>query len=1024
MGQQASHWQEIKHGMNRDSMSSIQTASPSGRSSQRESLVTDNTSRHSYLRPGIAAERRASRVARLNSNSNTKGPGMSVRDSGSPQLSNWQKRLTEAQMDYMDAQLLRSSSVKFMQLTRPQLASPTPPDWDHSDEELPPLPSNLEKEKAKDLPVTPPKPASLWMPEPSISSAPAGFLWIPVPSTSVELEAPLPGLSLRPKRRNQFAPLQIQSSQLWRKPYSTANRSTSGLWRPIWASAAPPADPAHLSSQGPPQAQKAPRQVISRPPRRSKRITLLPDILESPEPLPDQRGTLGIFQFPWGEKSNTASIQPRSTMFMAMPGTMTSGGPPPGVVTEHHSKQPEVDEYSSSFFDDYDDGEEEDVDMDSEGEDSEDDFDETTLWEIASLLKTDAVPSKDSLLPPPSSSVVDDYMDELASEEDGQSSREQSIVIGLAAPREFLFEQQGSIATEGPVPKPAISIGLPANPKASLNARTAGSAAASATPIPAPALSQITSHIETRVADTVKKQESVSLWGPAGQADDLHPRGLFAPGSNRSNYRSTAEEPAAKYMTRKSRRFESKPLDRLMSTHLWVPLTAPRRSKRNWIQAERKHPRPQASPDDWKAALAEATSASYPKKPRRVVASPAEWEAALHEAIKRSARRPPSSFSQPAFDSAVRHPVFAASSLVTRSEWFHPAATGYTYDVSTVHPVFFGSLAITCPVEAVHPAMSAYAAKKLRRQQSRQRQHSVSRSRSGSRGSSSQDQQREETRAQDQEFPASAPVRARPLSQRDAIQAQIEALEEERLFAQRIAQEEVQRRRMSGASSSTPLYIDLEPTPVIADTVQDLQRHLSQQIRRSLVFGSTKLQEEELPPPPSPVPPVPPVPAVLPAAAATELPSRTRSKRKSSSSSSSERKAKSGKSLLWTPTPSLPPPRVGVPAAKEEAKGLWTADQTGRSSSLSWSLPAKEDREAAARRTRRRKLLQRKQRRAEILAQIAAVEAGLNPFVDFSGQRLWPVVASGSEERGRRDWLHDACVLRQERKTKGVVLRY
>lgn len=64
----------------------------------------------------------------------------------------------------------------------------------------------------------------------------------------------------------------------------------------------------------------------------------------------------------------------------------------------------ELVEYSSSFFDDYD----EEYDLDSITN-SDDEFDETTLWDIASLLNSTNIPSKNSLLPPPR--IIEDYDD-------------------------------------------------------------------------------------------------------------------------------------------------------------------------------------------------------------------------------------------------------------------------------------------------------------------------------------------------------------------------------------------------------------------------------------------------------------------------------------------------------------------------------------------------------------------------------------------------------------------------------------
>ncbi|SPQ26910.1 9b62904b-2b6b-4794-b569-199149b66b40 [Thermothielavioides terrestris] len=982
MGQQAEHWQEIKHDIGRDSMSSMQTAS---RRESTASTVNLSVSESSH-RQSIGAERRASRISRMRDNAQPKVPGASVRNSASPQLSTWQKRLTEAQMDYMDAQRLRGSTVNFMQLTRAKLASPTPPDSDDSDQsdpEMPPLQSVQRIEPvAKQSPIAQSKTVLLWAPKPKEPAARSQLLWSPPSKPVLEPEPPLPGLSVRPSPRKEWAPLQIESSHLWRKPHNTAHRPAEGLWRPVWASSAPPAQPVtRATSKSTTPSPRPPRPVTQRPPRRNKRVTLLPDILESPEPLPDKRGTLGIFQFPWGEKSDTASIQPRPSMYMAMPGTMASGGPSLGAS----SRQTEPTEYSSSFFDDYDD-ENDDAETDSDGDDSDDGFDETTLWEIASLLKTDTVPSRDSLLPPPSESVVDDYIDELASDNQAQSPRQQSIIIGLAEPQELLREQQRDSATiesstllmledtpesKTPSSKPAARTGLPANPKAALNAqgiRTAKPAVADAPP--RPGMSQMPARtVEVQGAETTHQQGLSGLWNPPLRADQSSPRrGLFVPGSRRSDYRGTSEEPAAKDISRKPRAAEQKPLDILTSTQLWT--------------------------------LGHSKLTSYPrtKDHARITASPAEWKAALQEAITLSAR---SSRPRPAVDPAVRHPVFAASSLITRSEWFHPAATGYTYNVAAVHPVFFGSLAITCPEEAVHPAISAYAAKKLRRQRSRQRtlERSDSRSRSSSRG-----RRKEETHALEKQQQGGSqsyvssdmppPVPAE-ISRRDPIQAQIEALEQERLFVERAAKAEYRRR--TSMAAPTPIggehsaqefhQLEAEVMPAAAATVQDLQRHLSQQIRQSLVFSAAA---KPVPvPAPESVSESSPEPSAKAPSTASSPSHRSSGRRPQPSASQSPVHDDEGPKdapRLWTPPP--PPSSRSVPAGPSSTTGLWTTANR-RDHSASPDAWAEEDGEAVAQRRRRRRVVQKRRRRAEIRAQIAAVEQGLNPFVDFAGMALW-----------------------------------
>ncbi|KAM3503763.1 hypothetical protein MY10362_003994 [Beauveria mimosiformis] len=154
------------------------------------------------------------------------------------------------------------------------------------------------------------------------------------------------------------------------------------------------------------QAQSPRRPVTQKPPRRSKRITLLPDILESPQPLDSKRGTLGIFQFPWGETSDIATLQPQLSSVYSVPLPGTTLNELAFAQAYYYSQVPSLPSqaYPASFFDHYSD----DDDLpaaDSDGstggysDDEDEAFDETTLWEIANLLRSSAVPSRNSLFP-------------------------------------------------------------------------------------------------------------------------------------------------------------------------------------------------------------------------------------------------------------------------------------------------------------------------------------------------------------------------------------------------------------------------------------------------------------------------------------------------------------------------------------------------------------------------------------------------------------------------------------------------
>jgi hypothetical protein len=185
------------------------------------------------------------------------------------------------------------------------LATPTPPDTDEEseyDEDHEDLIGQAQISPAKAAMV-------LWLPIASVqavtSTSTAPSLWTPASRPLREI-APveIPGRYIRGPVRKDMKSLVIESSRLWQKSESKTEVSVHGLWQPVSQAKTQVVEvKAHQS--------KPPRN----PPRRIKRVTMLPDILESPKPLPDRRGTLGIFQFPWGDRSDCATITP-----MFMPG--------------------------------------------------------------------------------------------------------------------------------------------------------------------------------------------------------------------------------------------------------------------------------------------------------------------------------------------------------------------------------------------------------------------------------------------------------------------------------------------------------------------------------------------------------------------------------------------------------------------------------------------------------------------------------------------------------------------------------
>lgn len=382
MSQLESEWQSNHDHLRPDSMSGIptspfQSSRPASHRSSIESAI---------------AQRRALQMAHMQNREaeETLAPCCqnSSQTSENIQSASWQEKFPEAHLQYRENApelLVKRNDLCYMAVSKAGLGSPSPPQTDESEME------GESDENCGNSPLGVTRSASsiheLWSQRTLAHESPKTWLWDPRIGMSKENPScELPGLSVRSATRKDLSQLIIESSRLWRStPKPVSMESEEGLWT------------SHSSQRRAP-VKAAARPVTIRPSRKNKRVTLLPDIIENPEPLPDKRDTLGIFQFPWGEKSEHATLQYRpSQIFMAMPGTMTTGRPAANYMADTEVTQLEPAEYSSSFFDEYDD---EEGDNFSDLYDSDDDdFDETTLWEIASLLQTDNIPSRNSLFP-------------------------------------------------------------------------------------------------------------------------------------------------------------------------------------------------------------------------------------------------------------------------------------------------------------------------------------------------------------------------------------------------------------------------------------------------------------------------------------------------------------------------------------------------------------------------------------------------------------------------------------------------
>ncbi|KAK6211059.1 hypothetical protein QIS74_10323 [Colletotrichum tabaci] len=644
MGQQENQWHEMQHGLSRNSLSTVGTTSV--RNSQHGPTAVDLQAAPSNdvalqeipQRNNIALDRRASRRARMGSSGKPSNEDLRSASSISSQSNDndkrtslWEQRLADAQMEYMEnaSELLAKRNLNFLSVSKVplsaaalQLGSPTPPDTDESDAD----PDDAQMFARR---VVPNERAALseglWKPDSPVyfEREQPPLLWAPAhhhvattsSSPSGDADA-LPGpSSVRPATRKVSCPLNISSSQLWQSDHTAATklRITSGLWRVSWVPEAPK-----------PQT----RPVTQRPPRRSKRVTLLPDILESPQPLPDKRGTLGIFQFPWGERSDTATVQPRpSHLLMAMPGTMSTGGSAIRAALEARAKQLESAEYSSSFFDDYDDEEEgddqvSDIEEDDDDDDSDDGFDETTLWEIASLLQSDQVPSKNSLLPQPalyrpdsfveehiselSQSEYEDSEDERAAAGDEDTKHDSMVITVAAAPGTISAAPAPVSPLWNPEPKTLVithmAMGLP-QPDARLwrgyvEKMTAAPRVREHLPEPAvihssalwsPPVKRPAPKTAGPLWSKPQYRAAKTLWAAQPAVVYTESAGLFDPGHKRTCFRTTSAEPIGLRMP-SGVRMTSEELPQLMSASLWASTPAVVRVG-NWMSVSSAGPR-------------------------------------------------------------------------------------------------------------------------------------------------------------------------------------------------------------------------------------------------------------------------------------------------------------------------------------------------------------------------------------------------------------------------------------------------
>ncbi|RDW71780.1 hypothetical protein BP5796_07814 [Coleophoma crateriformis] len=558
MSQQENQWQQL-HEKNFDRDSMMTPVAPFD--------VSTDLSRNSSIGSSRPPSRGVSRRARIRG---TMASGVQSERSSSTSSSDdsrasvWQQRLAEAQLEYMEnaPALLRKKSLNFLDASKARNGSVS------TDSEVEEVKAVETERQLAHRSLTQEAP-SLWQVALPSPTAAMGRLWnASFEPKSQPMSPEPPAKDVRPRQRQITSSMELTSKAMWEKPASALHsRPVVALWgsklvRPVSINTRP---------------------LTQKPARRSRRTTFLPDIIESPQPLPNQRETLGIFQFPWGERSDNAVYKPAFN-----PDQFAAPAINSRLEARSRELEPELDEYSASFFDDFEDEDDSDLEEEVEAE-SDDDFDETTLWHIASLLKTENVPSKNSLLPPPLESIeqYDDDVTDFDSESEDEMPVTQSFMTKFpiqplsrsstqSAPRSLLWDDISAPSS------PIKLVGLP-QPELNLwRAYLPTDNLLRSIPRVSNDVPELKSHelwhpatLAVPTASDIMwggKPEAAapkpSVWAPSTKAESIISEGLFTANNGRTEFRSSTLTAAAVNMTSKPRK-NLAPAPQLTTRRLW-----------------------------------------------------------------------------------------------------------------------------------------------------------------------------------------------------------------------------------------------------------------------------------------------------------------------------------------------------------------------------------------------------------------------------------------------------------------------
>jgi hypothetical protein len=185
---------------------------------------------------------------------------------------------------------------------------------------------------------------------------------------------------------------------------------------------------------------------------------------------------------------------------------------------------------------------------------SDDDFDETTLWEIANLLNTKDVPSRDSLLPSGRAEIIEDYDETDSESEEMNHSNKEAPAMSL--------------------PIQPLSVARETSPLWANDATSAFSAVAARSPEPEPEPSACkplvpSSNDAVRSNPHTLNNLPMQMWSPPAERTEDRKPGLFTTPAEASVIRTTQAVPAAVKMAKTPRQATNFVL-KISSQNLWT----------------------------------------------------------------------------------------------------------------------------------------------------------------------------------------------------------------------------------------------------------------------------------------------------------------------------------------------------------------------------------------------------------------------------------------------------------------------